>query len=117
MDLGIRGKVARAAASSRGLRRAVPEELASEGGTAVLCARAEDAMARCAQEIETSWGVPVIAVPADVALRGDPERVVAAGIERFERVDILVTNCGGPPSGPFDLLTGDQWDEAARLIL
>jgi 3-oxoacyl-[acyl-carrier protein] reductase len=117
VELGIRSKVALVAASSRGLGRAVAEELASEGASLVVCARDEDAIARCAREIETRWGVPVLAVPADVAVRGDPERVVAAAIERFGRVDILVTNCGGPPSGPFESLTSEQWDEAARLIL
>jgi len=117
VDLALRGKVALVAASSRGLGRAVAEELASEGGSLVLCARDADAIAQCAREIETKWRVPVLAVPADVALRGGPERVVAAGIERFGRVDILVTNSGGPPSGPFDSLTLEQWDDAARLLL
>jgi 3-oxoacyl-[acyl-carrier protein] reductase len=39
MDLGLKGKVALVAASSRGLGRAVAEELGSEGVDLVLCAR------------------------------------------------------------------------------
>jgi 3-oxoacyl-[acyl-carrier protein] reductase len=117
VDLGLRGKVALVAASSRGLGRAVAEELASEGASLVLCARDGDALATCAGEIESKWSVPVLAVPADVGVRGGPEGVVGAGIERFGRVDILVTNSGGPPSGPFDSLTLEQWDDAARLLL
>ena len=43
--------------------------------------------------------------------------VASAGIERFGRIDILVTNAGGPPAGTFDQLTREQWDDAIRLTL
>jgi 3-oxoacyl-[acyl-carrier protein] reductase len=59
----------------------------------------------------------VLAVPADVTVIDDIKRVVDAGIERFGRIDILVTNAGGPPAGRFEQLTREQWEQAIRLTL
>ena len=49
MDLGIRGRVALVAASSKGLGRAIAEELAAEGANLVICARGEDALRQTAE--------------------------------------------------------------------
>jgi 3-oxoacyl-[acyl-carrier protein] reductase len=117
VDLGLRGKVALVAAASRGLGRAVAEELAAEGASLVMCARGEKALRETADAVRASAGVDVEAVPADVSRSEDVERLVHAALERFTRVDILVTNAGGPPSGTFESLGPDKWEEAARLTL
>src|ERR687889_2876764 len=100
MDLGIRGKVALVAASSRGLGRAVAEELAAEGADLVLCARGERPLREAADAIRRSTGVRVVDVVADVADPDGAARVVSAGVRELGPVDILVTNVGGPPAGP-----------------
>lgn len=117
MDLGIRGKVALVAASSKGLGRAVAEELAAEGVNLVLCARGEEALGQTAQSIRQASGVDVVHVAADVSQQAGLERVVGAALERFGRVDILVNNSGGPPSGQFDTYTPEMWESATRLLL
>ena len=117
MDLGIRGRVALVSASSRGLGRAIAEELAEEGVNLVLCARGEDALRKTAAEIRKSSGVQVVDVAADVSDPAGLDRVVGAALEKFGRVDILVTNSGGPPSGTFDGLTPEMWDAATKLLL
>jgi 3-oxoacyl-[acyl-carrier protein] reductase len=117
MDLGLKDKVALIAAGSRGLGRAVAEELAAEGASLVLCAREQHTLAETAAAIADSSGAHVLAVPADVTSVSDITRVVEAGNERFGRIDILVTNAGGPPAGTFDQLTREQWEEATRLTL
>jgi 3-oxoacyl-[acyl-carrier protein] reductase len=117
VDLGLRGKVALVAAASRGLGRAVAEELAAEGAALVMCARGEKALRDAADAIRTSSNVDVEAVAADVSRPEDVERLVKAALDRFARVDILVTNAGGPPSGTFESLGRDKWEEAARLTL
>jgi len=116
LDLGIRGKVALVSASSRGLGRAIAEELAAEGVNLVVCARGEEALRKTADEIRKRSGVEVIHVAADVSDPSGLERVASAAFEKFEKVDILVTNSGGPPSGPFESLTPEMWDAAARLL-
>jgi Dehydrogenases with different specificities (related to short-chain alcohol dehydrogenases) len=117
VDLGLRGKVALVSASSRGLGRAIAEELAAEGALLVICARGEEALRKTAEEIRGSSGVSVVEVAADVSEHTGIERVVKAAIDAFGKVDILVTNSGGPPSGPFESLTPEMWDAAARLLL
>jgi len=117
MDLGLKDKVALVAGASRGLGRAVAEELAAEGASLVLCAREAQTLSETAAAIAETHNVHVLAVPADVTVIDDIKRVVASGNERFGRIDILVTNAGGPPAGRFDQLTREQWDRAIKLTL
>jgi len=117
VDLGLRGKVALVAAASRGLGRAVAEELAAEGASLVMCARGEKALQEAAGAIRTMSGAEVEAVAADVSKPEDVDTLVHAALDRFGRVDILVTNAGGPPSGTFESLGREKWDNAVRLTL
>ena len=117
MDLGLRGKVALVAASSKGLGRAIAEELAAEGTHLVICARGREALEQTAESIRQRAPVKVVDVAADVSDPKDAARVVSAALEEFGQVDILVTNSGGPPSGSFENLTAEMWDSATRLLL
>ncbi len=116
MDLGIRGRVALVAASSRGLGRATAEALAAEGADLVMCARGAHALAEAADAIRRAHGVRVADVAADVAEPEGVARVVAAA-EALGPVDILVTNAGGPPAGPFESHSADAWRDAVRTNL
>jgi len=117
VDLGLRGKVALVAASSKGLGRAVAEELAAEGAHLVMCARGKEALDETAAAIRQKSGVKVVAIAADVSNPVDAARVTTAALQEFAKVDILVTNSGGPPSGPFESFTAETWDAATRLLL
>jgi len=117
MDLGLKNKIALVTAASRGLGRAVAEELAAEGASLIICSRKADAIERVAVEINGTTGAEVLGVAADVANPDDVARLVQAGIERFGRIDILVTNAGGPPAGQFESFTLGQWEGATRLLL
>jgi 3-oxoacyl-[acyl-carrier protein] reductase len=117
MDLGLRDKVALVAASSRGLGRAVAEELAAEGMRLVICSRREDAIRAAAAAIAEQHNVDIIPVAADLTVAGGAERVTRAGIERFSRIDVLVTNAGGPPAGPFESHDEQAWRAAIALNL
>jgi 3-oxoacyl-[acyl-carrier protein] reductase len=116
VDLGLTGKVALVAASSRGLGRAVAEELAREGTRLVLCARGEAALRETAAAIRAT-GAAVEAVAADVSRPADVARVMEAGMAAFGQIDILVTNGGGPPAGPFESHDAEAWHEAVRQNL
>lgn len=117
MDLGLRGKVALVAAASRGLGRAIAEELGAEGASLVMCARGKEALTEASEAVRAASGVEVLSVPADVSRADDVTRLVRSAIARFGRIDILVTNAGGPPSGNFESLGPEKWDEAVRLTL
>ena len=117
MDLGLKGKIALVAASSRGLGRAVAEELATEGASLILCSRKAETINQTANEIATATGADLLALPCDVSKSDEVARLVQSGIERFGRIDVLVTNGGGPPAGPFESFSQEQWEAATRLTL
>lgn len=116
MDLGIGGKVALVAASSRGLGRAVAEELGKEGARLMLCARGEASLQAAHEELEAA-GAEVHSLAADLGEDGGVDRVVAAATERFGGVEILVTNTGGPPAGPFESHGDGAWEQAIQQNL
>jgi 3-oxoacyl-[acyl-carrier protein] reductase len=117
MDLGLRDKVALVAASSQGLGLAVAEELAAEGAKLILCARGENELRKASDTIAALAGVETLAVAGDLSSGDEIEQIVNSGIDRFGRIDILVTNSGGPPSGTFDTLAAEDWENAIRGLL
>lgn len=117
MDLGLKNKVALVAAASRGLGRAVAEELAAEGASLIICARHAETIERVAGEIQKANGAEILALAADVSHPDDVTRLVKTGIERFGRIDILVSNTGGPPAGAFETFALQDWEAATRLLL
>ena len=98
MDLGLADKVALVTASSKGLGRAAAFALAAEGASVVISSRRADVLEATADELRSS-GAEVLAVPGDVTDEAVPAALVAATIERFGRLDVLVANAGGPPAG------------------
>ena len=116
MDLGLRGRTAFVAASSRGLGRAIAESLAAEGVRVAMCARTA-AIEAAATEVAAAHGVETLGLIADVAVPADVERAVAAVEARFGAIDILVTNAGGPPPGAFEQHTPEAWRDATALTL
>ncbi len=101
MDLGLKGRVAIVAAASKGLGRAVALELACEGASVAICAPNADDLESAAREMESDTGRRVFCQALDVTDAGGASRFVVAVEERFGRVDICVTNAGGPPSKTF----------------
>ena len=117
MDLGLRDKVALVAAASRGLGRAIAAELAAEGAGVVVCARGEARLRQAAGEIAGASGARVVPIVADVSQAGDRERLAESALAAFGRVDILVTNSGGPPAGSFESTGPEAWRAAVELLL
>ncbi len=117
MDLGLKGKIAFVAAASKGLGRAVAEEFAAEGASLIMCARNAETLNLVAEQIAETSGVTVLPVIADVSNAEDVANAVQSGIEKFGRIDILVTNAGGPPAGRFEDLSREMWEAATRLTL
>jgi 3-oxoacyl-[acyl-carrier protein] reductase len=116
MELGLKGKVAFVAASSKGLGKAVATELAQEGASIILCARNEEELTNTKNEITTK-GVKVLALVGDLSLAADRESIIRASLKEFGKVDILVTNTGGPPSGKFETFIQEDWDKAYQQLL
>ncbi len=117
MDLGLRGRSAAVAAASRGLGRATALALAREGCSVAICGRDPKKIRASADFIERETGGRVVAVTADVGSRGDCERFIGETVGAFGRLDILVTNTGGPPAGNFEATDAAEWEKAYGGLL
>jgi 3-oxoacyl-[acyl-carrier protein] reductase len=117
MDLGLKDRVALVAASSRGLGKACALELAREGARVVICARDAEHLADAAAEIASATGAEVFPVQADLVDGAQIGHLVSETLARFGRIDILVTNNGGPPAGFFDDFDDEAWLAAHQLTL
>jgi 3-oxoacyl-[acyl-carrier protein] reductase len=117
VDLGLNGRVALVAASSRGLGRAIADGLAAEGAKVMISARDETALAETAGEIREATGAQVDHHAADLTGVDDVRALVKRTAERFGGVDVLVSNAGGPPAGSFDTVSDEDWRGAFELTL
>jgi 3-oxoacyl-[acyl-carrier protein] reductase len=117
MDLGIKERVALVAASSRGLGKAIAQRLSQEGAKVIICARGEDRLLKTRDEIAAATGGVVKAITADVTDKDQVSRLVKKTIDEFGKIDILVCNAGGPPSGTADTFTVTDYDQALELNL
>ena len=117
MEFGLKDKVALVAGSSRGLGRAVAEELANEGAKLVLCARAESTLKQTLDQISRRYRCKAIAIPTDLRDPRQVERLHSAARRELGPIQILVNNAGGPPAGTFADLPPESWEEAFKLTL
>jgi 3-oxoacyl-[acyl-carrier protein] reductase len=116
MDLELKDKVALVAASSKGLGKAIAKGLAKEGADVIICARDRETLTQAQQELEQT-GRTILAVPTDLREYSQVQELVQKAISAFGRIDILVTNCGGPPSGGFLDFAIADWQKAIDLNL
>jgi 3-oxoacyl-[acyl-carrier protein] reductase len=101
VDLGLEGRVALVAASSRGLGFASAAALVEEGASVLISGRGKDSVAAAQKTLRSraARGAEVAGVVADVTEPASPARLVEETVQRFGGLDILVANAGGPPLG------------------
>jgi len=117
MDLGLKDRVAIVGASSRGLGKACALELAKEGARVVLCARDADQLATTAAEIQAAAEAEVLPITADLTSPAQIQHLAEETLGRYGRIDVLVTNNGGPAAGFFEDLEDETWLQAHQLTL
>lgn len=117
MDLGLKNKIALVAASSQGLGKAVAIELAKEGVNLVICGRNKKRLDKAKSEIEKVAIGNVMAIAGDLSVESDRSNILASAFKFYGKVDILVTNTAGPPTGKFEDLSQDDWNKTYELLL
>jgi 3-oxoacyl-[acyl-carrier protein] reductase len=117
VDLGIKGRVAVVAAASKGLGLAVAKELAKEGAKVAICSRSREQIESAAKTIRAQTAADVLAETVDVRDEGQVKAFFAKTYERWGRIDICVTNSGGPPSKLFSETEIDDWHATVDLLL
>lgn len=115
MNLGLKGKIALVAASSKGLGRASAEVMAQEGAKVTICARDEEALNAVRDEIAAATGAEILAITADMTKAEDITNVVQKTVDQFGGLHILVCNASGPPAGYFPEFDDEQWQAAFNL--
>lgn len=94
MDLGLKEKIAIVTGASRGIGKAIAEELAGEGAHLVLCARHAESLQTVAKAIAEKANVVVLPVHTELSTPEGIDNLVKQAISRFTRIDILVNNAG-----------------------
>jgi 3-oxoacyl-[acyl-carrier protein] reductase len=115
MDLGLKGRGVIVAASSQGIGRATAEAFAREGAQVAMCARTEAPLREAADKIRKETGAEVFAEPLDVTDAVQVQRFIEQVAKRFGRIDVCVTNAGGPPAKNFLSISPDEWRKAVDL--
>ena len=112
MNLGLKDCKAFITGASKGLGKACAKALANEGARVFICSRTTEELKRAAVELGAA-GYST----ADVSRPTEVKRVVAEAIAALGGLDCLVTNAGGPPTGPFEKASDGDWDTAYELNL
>lgn len=111
--------VAMVTAGSKGLGRASALALAKHGAKVCISARSADDVASAVAHIASDSGQPdnVFGLRADATRQGDLDLMFGSILDRWNHVDILVSNCGGPKPGTYLQLTPEDWEEASNQTL
>lgn len=112
MESGLKGRGVIVAASSEGIGRATAEAFAREGAQVAMCARTEKTLSEAADQIRRATGAEVFAEPLDVTDAAAVQRYTETVAKQFGRIDVCVTNAGGPPAKNFLSVSLDEWRKA-----
>ncbi|MEX0683677.1 MAG: SDR family oxidoreductase [Dehalococcoidia bacterium] len=112
MDLGLEGRAALVGGASKGIGKAIATALAREGCSVMICSRSEENLGAAALEISEATGKSVEWTTCDMASHDDIKRTVAAAVKELGKLDVLVNNAGGPPTGAFQDLDERYWQHA-----
>ena len=121
MDLGLKDKVALVLASSKGLGFACAKGLYEEGANVIICSRSKENLTKAKEKIETTESINkkarILPIVADLMDEDQITNLVEKTQNEFGRIDILVHNAGGPPSGHVESITKEDWVNSIDLNL
>ncbi len=117
MDLKIKNRAALITGASAGLGFAAAMALADEGVKVAINSRSGENLQKASEKIEMKTGIKPLAVIGDISEAGVAEKIVKQSADRLGSIDILVSNCGGPPAGLFMQHDKESWQKSADLTL
>ena len=105
----LEGKVALITGASKGIGRVMSRLFAREGAAVVCAARSRDLVEETVALVKGDGG-RALAVTGDAAAESDVQKMVAAGVTAFGKLDVLVNNAGdGGPTKRVQEYTTDDW--------
>ncbi|MFX1281171.1 MAG: SDR family oxidoreductase [Promethearchaeota archaeon] len=121
MDLNLKNKVALVLASSKGLGLACAKGLYEEGANVIICSRSKENLTKAKEEIEflesKNKNARIKPIVADLMDENHINILINKTLDEFGRIDILVHNAGGPPSGPLETISKKDWENSIHLNL
>ncbi len=111
------GKAAVVTGGGRGVGRGICLGFAKEGADVVVNYATRDQPAMEVVEMIKSMGRKAVAVKANVAVKGEAEKIIQTAIDNFGKIDILVNNAGATRTAMLHKMTEDQWDEVVDIHL
>jgi 3-oxoacyl-[acyl-carrier protein] reductase len=111
MDLQLSDKVAIVTGASRGIGKAIADTLSAEGMKLVLVARSGPDLEAVARSLPNES----FAQATDLREPGSANQIVAAAIEKFGKLDLLVNNAGATKRGDFLTLPDQDWTDGFAL--
>jgi len=113
----LAGKVAVVTGGTRGIGRAIAEDLAKNGADIAINYRSSAAEANEFVRQVEAMGRRGLAVQADVASFADAQKMIDAVVSELGRLDILVNNAGMNRDGVIWKMTEEQWDSVIDVDL
>ena len=114
--LDFSGQTAIVTGGTRGIGRAVAEGLAAAGANVVIASRKADACAETQAHLE-SMGAQALGVPANMGDVDAIEQLVAATVDRFGGIDILINNAANALAAPVGSQTDATWQKSFDVNL
>ena len=113
----LSGQVALVTGCSTGLGVQMAKALASQGAKIAAVARRQNLLDEVAAEISKEFGVEAIGVACDITDTENVQKAVAAILERFGRIDILINNAGTGAVAPAEDITDEQFQHEMDVDL
>jgi 3-oxoacyl-[acyl-carrier protein] reductase len=113
----LQGKVAVVTGASRGIGRAIAEELSAQGAKVVINYNASAAAAEEVVAGIRAKGGEALALQADVSQFDDAQNLIKTAIKEFGQLDILVNNAGTTRDTLLMMMKEEQWDTVLDVNL
>jgi len=113
MELNLKDKIALVTGASGGLGASAAMALAQEGVELFINSRNRQNLEKTADLIFKKSNIKPVLLVGDISKKEDIENFK----DKIEKVDIFVSNAGGPPSGLFTELPEESWEESHKLLL
>lgn len=111
MELNLTGKTALVFGASQGIGKAIAESLIKEGVKVAICSRTESTL----NETKDAIGAE-LAIAGDLTKPNEAKRITEEAIKKLGKLDILVTNTGGPAKNNFQDVSNEQWQTDFQSI-
>ncbi len=116
MEIALQNKIALVTAASKGLGFSVARELLREGARVMLSSSNQANLQAASEKLKEEGLSEHATHVADLSDTKQIENLISATLKKFDGIDLLFTNCGGPPAGASLELTDDQWHAAFETV-